>query len=252
MQGITLTHLLRDMPEDGVPATLLYAVLLRLLDALTTLHKHGVTHDITPDKIILYLPEAPAGTYDFVPPTNSLLSPRSRKQASTWPRAKHLTIHLLLSSKSQMIEGRGQVTKEQSTSDTTALVKLIHSLTQKHAYFLHKAENESSFPSLHSINNLAINPSGPPYISELADELNGMMTYPSSLENARGYFRDYVRLALYVGGGGGKMKTDDIRDTRLLRKESREEGVLPGWITCFDMRLAGEKDVARAVGREIR
>jgi hypothetical protein len=148
------------------------------------------------------------------------------------------------------------VSKEQPTSDTTALIKLIYEPTQKQAYFLRKAVNEPLFPPLHSINNLAINPSGPPYISELADELNDWITYPSSLENARGYFRDCMSLALYIGGGsgsgGGNMKTVDIRDSRSLRKESREGGVLQGWTTCLDMGLAGEEDIVKAVGRETR
>jgi hypothetical protein len=202
IQGVLLTHLLPNLPEDGLPATVIYAIFHRLLITLSTLHKHSVFHNnITSDKVVIHLPEGS--------------SPRSSF------RAQELEIHLLTFPTSYL--SPSPITSQESVPDATALLKLIYDLTQLHDYFIHKAIDEALWAP---INNPVVD-RGPPYIARLADDLKWQMWYPCTLGHAMWVWNDYLMAML--GFFDGFRDGNSVREIEHMARYSRLE-TLPMWL----------------------
>jgi hypothetical protein len=166
IEGILLSRLFRELPEEGLPATFIYAILHSVLSTLTILHKHSVFHNgISARKVLIGGPER-------------FIHPSCR-------RAQDFQIHLLVFPTSTL--SSSPITGARSVPDTTVMIKLVHDLTQCHIYFIRRAVNEALRAPV---------PWGPPYIADLANGLKRMLSSPEPLETVEEMWGDYMKALL--------------------------------------------------------
>ncbi|KAI0576577.1 hypothetical protein TUN199_08732 [Pyrenophora tritici-repentis] len=198
IRGIALEQFLLRHPPTGIPATIIYAILFKVMNALTTLHKHHVVHgNVCAEKIILEMP-AVASLFD--------------------QRATHMTVHLLLSRFSTVTPA--PVTNTQSEDDVKGVLHTITNLAIENEYVVEKKNNRID----HHMPPVSAKPSA--LLAELVWDLENMKIHPTGLESLRQKWWKPMALVLMVPNV--QATQEEVEEMRSKAPDAFTE-LLPEW-----------------------